>query len=257
MKNRTYAILAKLTFVVLLLSLTIIPTESSAADGWSDSFDDPLLPNWTTLAGGWSADNGYLECTENATGGNDWSIIEHDSSVKTGTWSFDFYQNYMGWSFDFYVNEGELLYMYVGGSASGINVFRGMSELASWDAAISRDWHHCDVTMDETFLINVYVDGTRIIHYHTLDPLIDCEVIQITSSGDGNAFDDVVVSDTVDFDGTIATCPDCPQDPPPTSTDPTPTPDPTPLPPVPIELLAIAGGVGIVVLVLVLFMKRR
>ena len=258
MKKGTYAVLAELTFVVLLLSLTLFPRESSAAVVWSDNFDTSTLNNWTVLSGGWTAENGYLECTENATGPYDLSIIEHNSSVNTGTWSFDFRINAMSWKLDFYVNESALFYLGVEGSFGAIQLQRNAEVLASWDGSISGDWHHCDVTLDETFLINVFLDGTHIIRYRTLDPHLDCEVFQPTSRGDGNAFDNIMVSDTIDV-----VCPGCELDPTPTTTTtpttptspPSTTPPPTPL--VPVEMIALAGGVGVVIVVLVVFMKRR
>jgi hypothetical protein len=257
-KKGTYAVLAELTFIVLLLSLTLLPREISATVVWSDDFDPPNLDNWTILSGGWTAENGYLECTENATGPYDWSIIEHASSVNTGTWSFDFRMQAI-WRLDFYVNESALFYLGIVGTFGGLQLVRNTADLTSWDGSISEDWHHCDVTMDETFLINVFLDGTHIIRYRTLDPQIECEVFQPTSSGESNAFDNIMVSDTIDV-----VCPGCELDPT-TTTTPTQTttttppstspPPPTPL--VPIEMIAIAGGVVLVIVVLVVFMKRR
>ena len=107
MKRENYAIMAELTFVALLLSLLMLPIETSAGMVWSDNFDDgdyTSSPEWTVR-------NGTFDCTDhvlNATGDSTPSGPTYDcfdneiwinSTVSYGTWSFDLHfggQSYYG-----------------------------------------------------------------------------------------------------------------------------------------------------------------
>ncbi|MHA2602699.1 MAG: hypothetical protein AM324_011285 [Candidatus Thorarchaeota archaeon SMTZ1-83] len=117
--------------------------------------------------------------------------------------------------------------------------------------------------MDESFNIDVFLDGTHLFHYQTLDPAVDSEWVDFWMSGDGDGADNVVVSNTIDVFCTNETCtlghagtePTNPTTTTTTTTTTTPT-TPTPVS-VPIEMVALIGGVAVVLVVLVIFMKRR
>jgi hypothetical protein len=256
----TYATLAELTFVVLLLSLSTLPLLSSAATVWSDNFNDGVLDNWTTDTGGFTGVNDYLEATLNTTPPYDWSIIKHDSIVSSGTWRFDFYQIFRKVVFDFYADSELNIRIGIETDGQHISLLRGDSVLDTWNGDVYEEWHHIDVTMDESFKIEVFLDATHIIYYQTLDPLVDCELVDCHSCGDGNGIDNVVVSDTIDVVCTDEACTleHAAIETPTTPTTSTPTTTPAlPAPPIPIEMIALAGGAAVVLVVLVLFMKRR
>ncbi|MFW9847197.1 MAG: hypothetical protein ACFFD6_10640, partial [Candidatus Thorarchaeota archaeon] len=75
--------------LVIALMTLLVSTRASAAIVWSDNFNDGNYNDWTVDGGGFTAANGYLECTESGTGQS--SRIHYNSTVNFGSWSFDFF----------------------------------------------------------------------------------------------------------------------------------------------------------------------
>ena len=79
--------------VGVLLLVAFIPIPAYAAEVWSDDFDDGNYDDWTVTEGEFTCADGYLEVTEH-TGGTagSWSGIYRNSTVTSGTWSFDYFR---------------------------------------------------------------------------------------------------------------------------------------------------------------------
>ena len=93
MKTRSIQLIAGLAMFVLCIS--VCTTTTSAAVIWEDDFSDPNLPGWTifgwesitstaTIEGNFSAADGTLKVLD-----EDRNVARHDSTVNSGTWSFD------------------------------------------------------------------------------------------------------------------------------------------------------------------------
>jgi hypothetical protein len=265
-KKGTYAIIADLTFIVLVLSLITLPLHSHAAIVWSDNFDDGNYDGWTLEMGGMTAVNGYLECTSVPLDAP--TVIWHESTVNAGTWSADILT----------IGTGELIITFFWPEEShlrywllldgwDVSLWISASKAGEWvyDPDADDTWIHVDITVDELFNIDVFINGTHAIHHQTLDPIVSCQHFRFLMHEVGQIADNVEVSDTIDIVCTNETCTLQHEGPEPTSTtsEPSPTnttPAPAPPPPpadIPIEMIALGGGVAVVLVVLVIFMKRR
>jgi hypothetical protein len=259
---RTSAVFA-IALVVLLLAFN-----ANAAVVWSDNFDDLNYDGWTVITGGFTCENAYLECAD-----VDVSRINHSSDVSAGTWSWDIYcvaGSYI--NVHFWINEGTAdirFLVQLDGDSVDLQKY-GPISLMEWDspANFANTWSHVDVTMDASFVIDVYVNDSHVIHFQTLDPMVDCGSFKIDMHHIGDAIDNIVVSDTIDVVCTNETCTleHAGDETTPTTTEPTTTPTttttpattpPPPPPAFPMELIAVGGGVAVVLVVLVIILKRR
>jgi hypothetical protein len=77
-------LLRSLTALVMMLMFASQPILCNAEIVWSDDFDDGTYDGWTVGEGSFSASEYMLEAT-----GEFPNNIYHESSVITGTWSFD------------------------------------------------------------------------------------------------------------------------------------------------------------------------
>ncbi len=253
--------------VLLATSLIMLPgSDVDATVIWSDDFNDGNYDDWTTDVVSFSAANEYLEYTEDNSPGVI-SKIYHNSTVNYGTWSFDFFYVMPGaiwiffWGDDTSIQTGTVFFIQI--YESLVLLYRNTQELGHWSssAGLTEAWTHIDVIQDESFNIDVFVNNTHRIHYKTLDPASDCSLFGVGMNKDGQAIDNVVVSDSIDV---VCTDPECELEHATTTTttptsSTTQTSSTTPSEPLnlPIEMIAIVGGVAVVVIILVILLKRR
>ncbi|MFW9848048.1 MAG: hypothetical protein ACFFF4_02845 [Candidatus Thorarchaeota archaeon] len=251
--------------IVLLLSPALLPMSCDAATVWSDDFSDGNYNDWTTDVESFSATDGYLECTEDTRPGAG-SKIYHNSTVNYGTWSFNFLYVMPGgiwiffWADDTSIQTGVVFFIEI--YEELVLLYRNNQELGYWSssAVLTEAWTQIDVTMDEAFNIEVFVNETHRIHYKTVDPASDCLLFGVGMNQDGQAIDNVVVSNSIDI---VCTDSDCELDhatttttTPTSSTTPTATTTPTVMS-LPIEMFVLVGGVVAVVIILAIYLKRR
>ncbi|MFX1367831.1 MAG: hypothetical protein ACFFAY_04460 [Promethearchaeota archaeon] len=274
MTRGAYTILAELTFVVLIMSVVFLPVDAAVV--WSDDFDDLNYDGWTGDMANYTADNGYLECTENTSSNYyEISLTSHENTVEDGTWSFDvispldfdhgciWVQFWVSWTS--FVNMDLTIY------ADRIELWRGDTLMGQWDGSWPGGWNHIDVTADESWNIEVLLNGEHIIHRQTLDPASENELFRIGCANDGDGLDNIVASDTVDVVCTNETCEVCPASTTTTTTTSTTTTttsttttsttttttDISPLELDPLLLAAAGIGTVVIVLVAVVVLKKR
>ncbi|MHA2311591.1 MAG: hypothetical protein ACXADF_08840 [Candidatus Thorarchaeota archaeon] len=249
MKRRNSMRVSAILAIALIMLMTL---DASATVVWSDDFNDGNYNGWTIERGGFSASNGYLECTVSGTGKV--AKIVHDSTVGAGTWSFDFFYVIPGaiwvlfWGDDTSIATGTIFNIQIYDDLVLLN--KNNQELGAWSygSPLTVGWTHVEVTMDDSFNIDVYVNGTHRIHSATLDPLVTCLYFVVAMNQIGQAVDNIVVSEQEATETTTT---------PTTISTPTTTPTIPSMPPVPMEMIALVGGAAVVVIVLVIFMKRR
>ncbi|MHA2003422.1 MAG: hypothetical protein ACW960_04875 [Candidatus Thorarchaeota archaeon] len=236
-----------------LVFMTAIP--SSAAIQWSDDFNDANYNDWTVLEGEWSAENNSLQVSGGTPIGCDLCVfpgtIYHESSVGTGTWSFDIEYDltlteeaavpkFFFMSTDPSAWEGycvEVQPVIAGESViASFRLLRATSTpgivgvqytiLGSFDVDEgNKGSSHIDVTRAADGQLTVWIDDTQAIQ--ATDTVIDSDACDffVVFTNLGWAFDNVVVNDAI----TVGQFP---------------------------LILAAAAGL-VVVFVLVLFIRRR
>ncbi len=260
MKTKRMYILAGITTLVLCMS--IVTNTAQAAEVWSEDFNDELMTGWTTfafeswedgpiIAGNFSAEGGMLASLD-----DDGNFARHDSTVNVGTWSFDLYvpdmvDGYVGVAF---MSNGTRPFEFdtrmisIEATTDGVDRFifwwsRGPNNVIGVTCFTPTDsilgWHHIDVTRTSGGLFNVFFNGTFEYTTVTNDVTSSTYLECFASNGTGAAFDNIVVSDTIDVTPPVTT--------------PT-TPEPTPIP---WDLIAIGAGVVFVVLIVIVILKRK
>ncbi|MHA1577441.1 MAG: hypothetical protein ACTSU3_08785 [Candidatus Thorarchaeota archaeon] len=265
--------------IAIFLLLAFIPIPAYAAEVWSDDFDDGNYDDWAVSEGAFTCADGYLKATVYASEGHQWSGITYNSTVVSGTWSFDYY----------YVSGVHFVVILMtdeqhsqGGYNLVIQMLSDVVEIAvkeisfnvytSWEFSPGTEsWTHIDVTKDESRNMQVFVNGTHRLSYRMFVTSKTMKYFGVaTQNGVGNAVDNIVVSDTIDFECTNVTCELDHYETTTTTTTTTTTPtttttteeptntttSDTPLA-LPLELIALGGGAVVVVLVLVVFLKRK
>jgi hypothetical protein len=237
--------------VMVLLISSFGPMLVSADVGWSDNFDDGDYDGWEIHSGNFSATDGYLESTEFG----DWdgynvSIIGIESNVSTGTWSFDCYvpSGITGNGFTAIFmsplsDADKEAHIFVEIDTNIVALWWFGTRVDSWYSNFENTWTGINVTVDEESTINVIVNDVHRINYTT--PLLtgDYQWFFFNSWTLGQAIDNVVVSDTIDYESL------------PFNTTPTP---PTSPPPTDMTMILLVGGgvAAIVVIVLVVWKVR-
>ena len=211
--SRSIANGVKIWLVMLILVGSMSPMLVSADVGWDDDFDDGDYDGWTVMWGNFSAANHYLECTGiNETSGR--SLIIHESNVTTGTWSLDCYlSDEYHEMFVVPHRDNETLWhscLYL--MSSYINLY--IREGISWDQKgywyskfmFNETWTHIDLTVDEDMIFDVFVNGIHRIHYDNASHLTgDYGYFVFESEFEGQAIDNIVVSDTIDIEPNATT----------------------------------------------------
>ncbi len=213
-------------------TLTIIPVEQHepATEVWSYDFDDGNISEWGIFGiggyppydvypGNFSAVDGALRST-----GVQFSIAALNRSVAYGTWTFDvdvvdtsiheivipFIS--IEWDFSVWMKQTYWLQIVTGQyEANPQTRFRaGKSflsdspwgrtavELASQDYDDIFGWKHIIITRDHTGQFYVYVNETLVLGYKDTQHTTCNQFIFSTRAGP--AIDNIVVSDTVDYD---------------------------------------------------------
>ena len=201
----------KLGFLALLffcIYSTVIVGQAEVV--WSDDFNDGDYDGWTPAWGNWSTEKNRLQVS-----GYDDGMIFHNSTVSTGTWSFDVYLLpnkklfFMFICNDFihneYANHYNLWIIPTQSSTEFVfDTVRGEYPEAhetlavhTASADLTHRWHHIDITRDFDGRFRFYLDSTLIIDV-TDDSLFSSEEIRVYSYGDGSMIDNIVVKDAVD-----------------------------------------------------------
>ncbi|MHA2425889.1 MAG: hypothetical protein ACXAEF_13945 [Candidatus Thorarchaeota archaeon] len=249
--------------VVLAIQLIfILIPQAQAAEVWSDNFDSNNLDNWTTARPEcFTGSNGYLECIYNATVLTDRPRITSDTnfSQTLGTWSFDFRMTSGLMNVRFYepslrlvFDSDEIRLEYKRPTDPQIYIY------GTWSTSpYAGTWGHVDVTIQEPFVLDVFINNTHRIHYKTT-VLAACEIFGFEPNVIGDAIDNVVIYDTVEIECENTTCSLDHYTPSATNTSTTTTGDGTTPPPsqVPLELIVV-GAIGVIVIVAVVFMKLK
>ena len=246
-------------FAILVLCISVYPANVSADILWQDNFDAGMgdwttfaFLNWNTgptVAGNFSVQGGALTVLD-----NDVNYARHDSTVEVGTWSFDLFvpdtpNGFAGVSF---MSNGsrpiELDSRWIAveaawGVIDRFNIWwqRGadnwIGDVCYTPTGSILGWHHIDVTRTSGGSINVFFNGTFEYNTVTNDVIhstyLECYAVNAT----GAAFDNIVVSDTIDI-----------------TTEPTTT---APPPEIPYILIAVGVAVVVLFLVAVVFLRRR
>jgi hypothetical protein len=202
--------------VMVVLVSSIGPISVSANVVWEDNFDDGNYDGWTVRNGTFSAANYYLESTELAQTQNV-SRIYHESNVSTGTWSFDCYlpsEENEGIGLSLLTDADHISYLWVQINServvlwlnitSAVHGTWGWQMVAWWRSVYNGTWTHIDVTLDEIWLFNVFVNNVHRISYTNSTPvssITDNRYFCFISNTIGQAIDNVVVSDTIDILG--------------------------------------------------------
>jgi hypothetical protein len=190
-------------FVFLLILGVILLTSCSSRDKsivWSDDFDDGDLEGWETWwkKGFYSTDDGVLSIK---TGGD----LYHESTVLTGTWSFDLYlDNNLGTTHEFRFTESPFNFQNLEVKQNGTTQIWITTQR---DGTIPKSsyldlgekvggWHHFDISKDETGMIKVYYDGNFIFE-HFDDREFDAEKLVIMYCCDGPVLDNLIVRDQI------------------------------------------------------------
>ena len=254
----------RLWLVLVVLISSSGPMLVSADDTWSDNFNDLDYVGWTVDNGTFSAANAYLECTEFAQNAN-FSLIRHESNVSRGTWSLDCYMpseadDSIGLSLRTDADLDSHLFIQV--SSDRVVLWLNMSSdvhdrlmwqsVAWYRSTFTNSWTHIVVTLDEDWEFNVFVNNVHRISYTNSTPMswvMDSLYFRFFGHVLGQAIDNVVVSDTIDYES----LPFNTTQPETTTTTSTPPPDGVDMT---MMLLVGGGGVAIVAIVLVVWKIR-
>ncbi|MFW9808231.1 MAG: hypothetical protein ACFFE6_02515 [Candidatus Thorarchaeota archaeon] len=256
MKSKWIRIAAGLSMMVLCIS--VYTNTSQAAEVWREEFDSGLT-GWTTFAfeswqsgpvveGNFSTADDMLTVLD-----DDVNFARHDSANVVGTWSFDMYipDTPNGWIGVAFMSNGtrplelDTRMIAIEATTDGTDRFviwwlrganNGVADTVYTPGGSIVGWHHIDVTRTSGGSFNVFFNGT--FEYTTLtndvtqSTYLEC----FASNATGAAFDNIIVSDTIDVT--------------------TPTLTPT-APPILWELVMIGGGVAIVVILLIIIVLKR
>jgi hypothetical protein len=200
-----------LTVSFVLLIFFIQPILCNAAVVWSDDFDDGNYDGWTVADGSFSASEFMLEAT-----GDFPNNIYHESTVITGTWSFDIlvettiggyclvflngkdyswlgdsFGNGPGNSFILRLRSNQLvLHKFTGG---GLGASMGSyTHDSNFDGGF-----HFDITINSDGKTFVYLDEEEVIESLNIGNFETSEYFHLMIP-QGIAFDNITVSDTLD-----------------------------------------------------------
>jgi len=215
--------------LVLMVSAQVGP--SAAAVQWSDDFTDGNYDGWNVVSAEWSAVDNLLEVVGGTPVGCDMcvipGIIYHESTVTSGTWSFDieydlnsteeaavpkvFFmssdpENWNGYCVEIQpVVSGEstlAAFRLLRGTTTQGVVGTDYTILGSFDVDEGNQGSkHIDVTRTAAGQITVWIDGVQAIQ--ATDTVIDaesCEYFVVFTNNEWT-FDNVVVDDALTVGG--------------------------------------------------------
>jgi len=200
-----------------------------SAEVWSDDFDDHDISDWTiyglngttqpfdVVPGNFTAEDGVLRANGTVLA---WSIAARNSSVAYGTWTFDvnvtetyshdivvaFLQ--LVWNLEVWGIDGYFIQILSGAQprlragttyASDSPIGRSVDwwEPYPYDEGIL-GWKNFIITREPDGQFYVYINGTLALH-HKDNRHTTCEEFHF-GTNPGPAIDNIVVSDSVDFD---------------------------------------------------------
>lgn len=271
MKKRQFYSLIPLVLIGILLATIVIQVPVKAATIWSDDFNDGVPDGWTFR--GWNITQVSVnEVPANYTleDGNLRNIGEystfsyHESTVTTGTWSFDVdcVDTLRNHTYVAFMSDG----MYANLTTESpvvpaeYGIFIATSTFGAFDnefVLYRRDagsldlsrvigrysvsdlsgWYHIDVTRDPAGYFQVSINGTPRIG--GTDNQLDSSLYFAFGGGSGPAIDNIVVTDGIESSTT-------------TTSEPTTPPDFTG-----ILLIGGAAAVVVIVVIAVVFLKRK
>ncbi|MFW9848850.1 MAG: hypothetical protein ACFFF4_06900 [Candidatus Thorarchaeota archaeon] len=269
MRRKSVAVRMEIVVVIFnLMMLVISPIPVLAGTVWSDNFDDGNFDGWTTSEpDSFSASNGYLESIDDTTPLSSRPGIHYESNVTRGTWSFDFYV--LGEYNDSVYFTGMRIVFWSDESVSYnidfepwlITFYRFVQwpgEIrGTWTSPVDLrgTWHHMDITISEPFVFDIFIDEVHRIHneYGLLVTTLS-EGFTVIFGTIGEGIDNVVVSDTVDFQPNETTTTT-------TTTTTTATTDTTTDNTtdgiIPIELLAVGIAIPVVIVIAIVGIRMR
>ena len=246
MKAKSIQLIAGLALFVLCTS--VCTTTSNAAVVWSDDFETEL-DGWTilgyesptstaTIEGNFSAADGTLKVVD-----DDINVARHDSTVNSGTWSFDMLvqDDGEGYFYLMLMSDGAIPTATGPSTFVCVGAYITNGKFVVWQHVGSgnavRDinvdpiqgWHHIEVNRTSGGRYLVSVNGTLKADFRSNDVRTSTYVEVWGGNATGCAVDNIVVdNETLSGEG------------------------------LPWELIVIGGGVAVVAIVLaVVFLRRR
>jgi hypothetical protein len=170
---------------------------SSAAEVWSDNFDDNDYNDWIVTEGNFSIVNGALR-SDSAR-----STIVHNSSISTGTWSFDVYvesdnvTNTLDCAI-YFINDDFAETYGLMFSEDLLLLIAGDSTIEQYQTTIEfTGWWNIKVTRDASGLFTVFIND--FFYMSEVDLQFSSSSTFSFWSRTGSMLDNVVVSDSVDI----------------------------------------------------------
>jgi hypothetical protein len=194
----------KVSILISLILCIVLqqPQTCMASTVWQDDFNDGDYEGWEIIWGNISAESYALEPDPLVK-----TIARHNSTVTSGTWSFDLY---MGDSSEYYVSisfitnafdlgfgyrlhiEPTVMYLakFLQTDVTYIGIYRPLEGF--------RGWHNINITKDSDGHFFVYYNGTRafdsVDDTYTTSDYFEVEFMNLDS-----ALDNILVSNTVDI----------------------------------------------------------
>ncbi len=229
----------KLIHVVIILTCILVlamgPSPSVATEILFDDFNDGNYDGWTpTEYGGgsiWTASEFHLQLNQTIIG-----AIAHESSVSTGTWSFDIYCEYPDEGSGYYVETRAAVYFMVidyppnsdattkwsgyaiqtASAPSGEElihtfslrkrvvdsvqgIFRGTILDSYLGDEFESRWYHIDVTRTSNGQITAFLNGTQILQAVDTD-FDSSDYFALVAEGQ-QCFDNVRINDQILYGG--------------------------------------------------------
>jgi hypothetical protein len=221
---------------IILVPIVILsgPIKVDSATVWSDNFNDEIFDGWTVTKGIFATGNLVGHGSASLLGNHpSYSVIHHDSDIAVGTWSFDLYY-IAGRTTEIYFmtneepmnNTADGYKLVVWDTTEGNPIIKIRKCVNGWDETLDQlitssntdAWIRIIITRNADGEICLYTGDSATFRFRVQDSTFSSSQYFGFCAGFTVSIDDVVVSDSVDYD------------PPPTSSTTTTTLEPT-LPP--------------------------
>ncbi|MHA1908438.1 MAG: hypothetical protein ACW98Y_14150 [Candidatus Thorarchaeota archaeon] len=210
-RSRWFGKLTVMTIVFAFVStLAICPMMGSAALVWSDNFDDGDYNGWTVTDGSFSIENGALNSDSS------WSTIVRNSSIDSGTWSFDIFvesdndTNSLDCAIFFIVGDYEFPTDDSGGFSDMVDPYglffsenllmliAGPSTIEHYETTTEfTGWWHIDITRDSDGTFSLFIND--FFYMAEIDTLYSESGYFVFWSRENCMLDNIVVSDSIDI----------------------------------------------------------
>lgn len=261
--------------VLILAILAASPSSIDAATVWSDNFNDGNYNDWTVTKGIFAVSS--IEGASNSLLGNQvvYSVIHHDSNIAIGTWSFRLYNIEDRTTEIYFMAPEEPTSDVVDGykldvwsTPEGNPIFKIRKCVDGWDETLdqyissydSYTWISVYITRTADGQISLYTGSSATFRFQVQDSTFSSSEYFGFCAGFTVSIDDVVVSDTVDFEppttpAETTTTSQPPPTPAETTTTPPTTPVSTPINP-DVGMILVVGLLLAAVVVAVVLKKR-